>query len=784
MSKKLVSIGQVALALSVAVPAVIVTTPATIAYAQTVSTIIVEGNRRVERDTVLSYMQVQPGQRANADNIDSSIKALFQTGLFADVRIFRRGGSLVVQVEENPLINKVSFEGNSGIENKKLAQEAELRERVIYTRARVQRDIQRLAALYRRSGYFGASIEPKIIRLSQNRVNLVYEIREGKETKVKSITFNGNEAFSDSALRSVINTAESAWWKFFSTTDKYDPDRLNYDKELLRRHYLQNGYADFQVVSANAELAPDGENFFITFTVNEGPQYSVGNVSVNAGATTLDPNALQSVTKLRPGQRYDASKVDKSVENITIEAGKAGFAFARVQPQIKRDTANRTLDINYQIKEGPRVYVEKIEIVGNTRTLDKVIRRELQLVEGDAYNRILIDRARRRLTALDFFEKIDFRETPGSASDKVILSVVVVEKSTGTLNFTAGYSTDEKAVGSISVTERNLLGRGQNVRLNTSLSFKRQSLDFSFTEPYFLNRRLSAGIDAYATRTDSSSESSFVTKQYGGGFRFGFTLSDYLTLQTKYAFTLRDTRSSASSTTAPTIFNATGKDYISLAGLGLVYDDLDNPLIPTKGFRAELDTQLAGLGGDQYYGKVEAKAYYFHPVFRDDVVVRLRATAGHVEGWNNKKVSPLDMFYKGGDSLRGFAQSGIGPRQNANSGSLDAIGAQTYVLGSVEVTFPLGLPDSFGLSGAVFSDFGTAFGTDGKTVANGTSPCSGATAAKNCTVFDSKKIRASIGGGLIWKSPFGPMRIDVAYPLSKTKFDDTELVRFGVGTRF
>ena len=782
MCKKLVSIGQIALAFSVAIPAVYLVPPVTAAYAQVVSSIIVEGNRRVEADTVYSYMQVQRGQVATADNIDESIKALFQTGLFSDVRIFRRGSSLVVQVEENPLINRVGFEGNSEINDKKLGEETELRERVIYTRARVQSDVQRIAALYRRSGYYGATVEPKIVRLSQNRVNLVFEINEGKETKVESITFNGNEAFSDSSLRSVINTSEHAWWKFFSTTDKYDPDRLNYDKELLRRYYLKNGYADFRVLSATAELAPDGESFFINFTVDEGPQYTVGDVTVNTGDTTLDPNEIASVIKSAKGEQYDASEVDKSVENITIEAGKAGFAFARVQPKIERDTANRVLNISYDIQEGPRVYVERIEIIGNTRTLDRVIRRELRLVEGDAYNRILIDRARRRLTALDFFEKIQFRERPGSESDKVILQIVVQEKSTGTLNFSAGYSTDEGAVGTVSVSERNLLGRGQFVKLNTSLSLKRQSVDFSFTEPYFLGRRISAGVDAFATRTDNTTGSSFTTQQFGGALRSGFVMSEYSKVFVKYGFTHRDTKTDSVSSTAPAITEAAGKDNTSLLGVSYIYDNLDSPLNPTKGFRGELDGELAGLGGNQYFGKVEGKAYYFHPVIRDDVVVRLKGTAGHIEGYNGKDPSVLDLFYKGGDSLRGFKQSGIGPRQRSANGSRDAIGAKTYLLGSVEVSFPLGLPESFGLSGAVFTDFGTAFGTDVKDVAKNGPNCTGGTV--RCRVYNTKMLRASVGAGVTWTSPFGPLRIDVAYPLQKAKHDKTELIRFGIGTRF
>ena len=411
MRKLSVLVGRIVVALALAVPLTLLLQPVPAVQAQVVNQIVVEGNQRVEREAVLAYMHVSPGEPITPSKIDELIKALFQTGLFSDVRIFRRGSSLVVQVAENPLINKVGYEGNSDLDNKKLEAEVELHERMVYTRARVQSDVQRLIALYRRSGHFAARVDPKIIRLSQNRVNLVFVIDEGKTTKIERINFIGNEAFSDGTLRSTVSTSESAWWKFFATTDNYDPDRLAYDRELLRRFYLKNGYADFKVISASAELARDGESFFITFTVDEGPLYSLGQVSVNAGQTKLDANRLQSVIDIAPGERYDASKIDKAVENVTLEAGKSGYAFARVDPKIDRDPTKKTLNLTFDVQEGPRVYIERIDIVGNFRTLDEVIRRELRLVEGDAYNRILIDRARRRLTSLDFFSKIDFNET-------------------------------------------------------------------------------------------------------------------------------------------------------------------------------------------------------------------------------------------------------------------------------------------------------------------------------------------------------------------------------------
>lgn len=752
------------------------------ASAQVVSDIVVEGNQRVEAETVLAYMQLGRGDQITPFNINESIKALFQTGLFSDVRISQRGNVLVVVVEENPIINRVTFEGNSELDTEALAKEVELRERTVFTRARVQSDVQRLIGLYRRSGYFAVRVEPKIIRLDQNRVNLVFEITEGTATQIARINFLGNSAFSDSQLRGAISTAESRWWRFFSSSDNYDPDRIAFDRELLRRHYLKNGYADFRVVAVAPELARDGESFFITFTVVEGPQYSLGEVAINTGATAVDAEKLQAAMTVTSGQQYDASKIDKSVELMTIEAGRAGFAFARVEPKIVRDEANQLLNITFELQEGPRVFIERIDIVGNGRTLDEVIRRELRLVEGDAYNRVMIERSRRRLTALDYFETIDFQETQGSAPDRVVLTVAVTEKSTGTLSFAAGYSTTEQVIGSVSISERNLLGRGQFIRLQTSMSFKRQSIDFSFTEPYFMGRRMSAGVDAFATRTDQTRESSFTTQQTGGKLRLGFPLSEFSRLQTSYGFTHRriDVRDPEKVSLA--ILDSEGAQNISMVGVSYIFDTLDNPLRPTSGVRLELAETVAGLGGDVFYFNSEFQGNYFRPLFFEGVVLQLKGTAGHIEGWNGEEVPIIDRYFKGADSFRGFARAGVGPRMETATGSrTDAIGGKTYAIGTVEVTFPVGLPEDWGLEGAVFSDFGTVFNAPEVSLAEGEDGC---VDTDGCDVFDSATLRASVGAGMIWQSPFGPLRLDVAYPLAKADFDKTELVRFSVGTRF
>ncbi len=739
------------------------------AQANSVSRIVVEGNQRIEADTVRSYMQIQVGDPFSPDLIDESLQTLFQTGLFSDVRIFRRGSNLVVSVEENPIINRIAFEGNSQLKNDSLQKEIDLKPRVVFTRARVQADVDRIITLYRRSGQFNARVEPKIIRLPQNRIDLVFEITEGAKTVVQSISFIGNRKFSDSQLRSVIVTEETTFWKFWSNSDTYDPDRLNYDKELLRRHYLKNGYADFRVLSGTAELAPNGQDFFLTFTVEEGEQYSFGDVTVDPGQTELNAEAMLAEVTTFKGETYDASKVDKSIEKLTLEAGKRGFAFARVVPRIERVADQLVINLTYEMNEGPRVYIERIDIVGNVRTLDKVIRREIRLVEGDAYNRILVDRSRRRITALDYFEKVDILEQPGSAPDKVVLIFQVAEKSTGTLNFSAGYSTTEQVLGSVSLSERNLLGRGYFTSLATSLSFKRQSVDFSFSDPYFLDQNMSAGFNAFTVETDQQSESSFNSRETGGGLTAGIPISENARLQARYGFTNRRIKNVSTNASAPIRLSA-GETNKSQIGLSYLYNTLDNPLAPTQGLRAALTADLAGVGGDVFFWRLNGKASYYHTIY-EGVVLNLRGSGGIMDGYNGEESPVLDRFFKGGNSFRGFERAGIGPRDTSVGTRNDAVGGQIFAIGTVETTFPLGLPEAFGIRGAVFTDFGTLFDAPGPNPAF-------------AGVRDSSTLRVSAGIGLLWNSPFGPVRLDFAEAIKKDSLDKTQRFQFSAGTSF
>ena len=782
MCYKFVIVGFLAFVLNAVMPVVAPGVLVTPAHAQVVSAIVIEGNQRVENETILSYMQLSAGDTFDVDKIDASVKALFQTGLFADVQMGRRGNSLVVRVEENPMINRVNFEGNGEVKDTDLAKETELRERMMFTRSRVMNDVNRIIAVYRRSGFYSVKVSPKIIRLPQNRVDLVFEINEGSETKVENIDFVGNTSFDDGDLRSVVGTQRARWWKFFARNDNYDPDRLEYDKELLRRYYLKNGFADVRIVSAEPVLSSDGDHFDITFTVEEGPRYTVADVAVNVGDAQLESDGLIENVRTGVGQFYDASEVDKSVENLTLEASRQGFVFAKVNPDIQRNEGQNSLNITYNIVEGPRTYIERIDIVGNFRTEDEVIRRELRLFEGDAFNRILIDRARRRLTALDFFEKIDFREEPGSAADKLVLVVDVTEKSTGSINFSIGFSTTEYVVGSVALQERNFLGKGYDVKIDTTVSIIRQNVNFSFTNPYFMGMPISAGFDLFATQTDNTDISSYSSTQLGGALRSGFRLDEYSSIGLSYGLMYRDIWGVNPREASPAVIETEGTSLKSYVESSYTWDNLDSPIRPTNGFRGQLVGDIAGLGGDVYYGALEAHGWYFIPLYEDAVVLKLEANAGHMMSFDGDRIPLQDRYFKGADTFRGFARSGIGPHQRGNDRTNDSIGGTTYAIGTVEMSFPLGIPEEWGIEGVVFSDFGTVFGAPEKTQAAMTGNCRLRKA--NCTVFDTPELRASIGAGIVWQSPFGPLRFEGAYPLMKASYDDTEWFRFSVGTRF
>src|SRR5262245_54536897 len=565
-----------------------------------IANIRVEGNQRIEAETVLSYMQLSPGDHFDAARIDKALKNLFASGLFADVSLRREGDDLVVTVVENPIINRLAFEGNSHIKDADLQNEVQLRPRTVYTATKVQADAKRILDIYRRSGRFAATVEPKVIPLEQNRVDLVFEIHEGDVTEVRRIDFVGNKVFSDGDLRSEILTQESAWYRFLSSNDTYDPDRLTVDREALRNFYLKNGYADFRVISSVAELSPDKNAFFITFTVEEGERYTFGAINVKTTLKDLDPASLQGDISTIEGDWYDATEVEKTINAISDRVGDLGYAFVEVKPEVEKDREKRTIALTYDIQEGPRVYVERIDINGNVRTLDEVIRREFRVVEGDAFNASKIRRTRQRIQNLGFFSKVDLKTLQGSSPDRTIVQVTVEEQSTGDLQFGAGYSTSDGPIGNVSIRERNLLGRGQDLRLGFVISGQRSQLNFSFTEPYFLDQDLSAGLDAYRTVTDRSSEQTFRERNTGGGFRFGWDWSEFIRQNTRYNLS-NDEIFDIKSTSSNAIKVQNGSEISSVVSQAITYDRRDSRLSPTDGYVIGLSNDVSGAGGDTRY---------------------------------------------------------------------------------------------------------------------------------------------------------------------------------------
>jgi len=505
--------------------------------------ISVIGNERVEPETIASYLAVQPGQPFDPERLDISLKNLFATGLFSDVELSENQGALIVRVVENPIINRIIFEGNKRLDREELIEEARLRPRQVFTRAKVRADVQRMLELYRRSGRFAAIIEPKVVQLEQNRVDLLYEIQEGPKTKVSRINFIGNHVFSDGDLRDVLATKESRWWKIFTSNDTFDPDRLAYDQQVLRQHYLNEGYADFRTVSAISELTPDREDFFITFTVEEGEIYEFGKIDVESEIRDVDASLFRAFLLMREGMTYNAEAIERTVESLSNAAGLLGYAFVDVRPQISRDRETRKINITFRVLDAPRVYVERINISGNVVTLDRVIRREFRLQEGDAFNSALVTRSETRLKRLDFFREVTIEQLQGSEPDRMVLDVNVEEQATGQLNLGAGFSSLENFIFDFSIQQRNFRGMAQDLRLGLRLSGRRQEIDFGFTEPYFMGRRVAAGFDIFARRVDASSFGSFFeTKSLGFSLRAGMAISEYWTLSTRYTLRQDDVK--------------------------------------------------------------------------------------------------------------------------------------------------------------------------------------------------------------------------------------------------
>ena len=766
-----------------------------VAAGNTISAIRVVGNQRIENGTIQSYMLVQPGDAFEPDRIDRSLKTLYATGLFQDVNITRDGNTLVVKVVENPIVNRIAFEGNHKVVDTSLRPLLELRPRAVFTSDLAQSDRQKIIDYYAKHGRFGTTVEPKIIKLDQNRVDVVFEINEGTSTLISRIAFVGNHAFSEDRLREIISSRQEAFYRFLSNSDTYDPARIDYDKELLRRFYLKNGYADFQVSDATAELAPDRSSFFVTFTVNEGAQYTVGSISIDSRLPNLPGAPLLQYVEQEKGEIYDGEAVERSVNALQDAAQARGYNFVLVRPRIARDTAKHTVDLVFDITEGPRVYVERIDIVGNTRTKDKVIRREMQLAEGDAFNAAAIRRSRARLNDLGYFNTVNITSAPGSANDKAIVTAAVDEKATGELSFGGGFSTDAGALLSAGLREKNLIGTGIDASLSGVLAQKRSEINFSATDPYFLDQNLVAGIDIFHVENNNQSIANYDERRTGFTLRTGYQFNEHLSQAIAYSLVDRSVYD-VDTDASLYVQNEAGGTLLSQIGQTLTLDYRDSRSDPHSGFIVRYGLDVAGLGGTAHYVRNKLDGTYYIPLERltgdADWGISVSAGTGYLQSIGNHTEDIIDRFFLGGDNLRGFASGGAGPHSvPLQAGGIifgsDSVGGRFIYTQSTELRFPLPISADLGLSGRAFVDVGglSQVRSAGAQFARDyySNPIQGGV-TQQLVGAGSMTPRVGTGVGVSWRTPFGLINIDLAQAVVKQKYDQTQFFRFGFGTRF
>jgi len=811
----------------------------------TTSSIVVQGNRRIEADTIRSYFKPGAGGHLDSAAVDAGLKALYATGLFEDVKINQSGGKLIVTVVEAAVINRIDFEGNHRIKDEQMTEEIQSKERGPLSRASVQADTQRIIEIYQRNGRFDVKVTPEIIDRPNDRVDLIFKIDEGEKTGIKHIVFVGNNSYPAWRLKEVIKTSESNWLSFLQTADVYDPDRIEADRDLIRRFYLKHGFADVQVVSATGEYDPAQKGFIVTFTIEEGPVYHFGTIDIQSNVRAIDAATLRSDLLMGSGQTYNGEAIEKTVENITVELARRGYPFGTVRPRGDRNPQTRTIGVVFVVDEGTRAYIERINIRGNYRTRDYVIRRELDINEGDPYNRALVDRAERRIKNLNFFKNVKISDEPGSAPDRVVLNIEVEEQSTGDFSIMGGYSTADGWLAEVSVSERNLLGTGRFASAAVTYGQYIRSIELNYAEPYFLDTRSSMGVDLFAKETLANSYLSYGTETLGGTLKWGVPIREDLGFQLRYsAYTTRITLPTyldncnninpdfantfptpaaiAAATGAVPYANTTinclyygqaslpvrvelgqGSYLTSMIGYGLTYSTLDNNKSPTNGVYVNFGQDFAGVGGDVAYlrSSVDMRTYY---EVVTDLVSILHLQGGDMIGFNkcpagectssDGYVRMLDDFKMGPNLVRGFEPAGLGPRDTTPGTSNDNIGGTMYWGASLEFQYPFYfLPKDAGFRGAVFVDSGSVWGYKGETMSPSTGEINGTISPASVTPFvcqcgmqyaDNPAVRASVGASLIWDSPFGPLRFDFAYPFLKQGYDRTQFFAFGGGTKF
>lgn len=733
--------------------------------------IVIKGNERIDEETIKSYVDVNGLKKKSVKAETESLKKLYESDLFLESKIYYSGKEAVIEVIENPIISEVKFIGNNKVEDDALQSEISLKKRAIFTKAKLQGDLKRINEIYLKSGRFLTKIDPKIIQKEQNRIELIFDIFEGPKAKIAELYFVGNSAFNDEDLKAEITTKQSKWWKFLSSADSYDSDRIEFDKEKLRRFYGSKGYADFAAISAIAQIAQTKDRFFITFLIEEGIKYEVGEINIVNHIKKFDETILQKEIQIKSGKNYNSELIEKTVDKMIEVMSQKSYAFAEIEPVLKRNREKKIIDIDFVIKETPPVYIDQINISGNVRTLDEVIRRELRVRDGDAYNITKINRSKQRLENLGFFEKVEFNTKRIENSNKVDLEITVKEKKTGELNLGVGYSTVNRLTTNAGIRERNLLGTGQDLGVNVQKSFASFSGEVNYTKPYFANRPIDVGFDVF--KYDLTKRNSLVYDQNSDGvtFRGNYSITEFLTHQLSYSLS-QQTVSNVDESASIAIKNLEGSFVTSSIGQSFLYDKRDNRINPRSGYYISFSQELAGIGGDIKTFKNEGSAGYYLPTFNENFVLKFLARGGVIEGLG-QDVRSNYSFFLGGNNFRGFEYAGMGPRSvvdgSAKNGS--AIGGKIYYVGTTEFMFPLGLPKELGINGILFNDIGTVKGVDSIN-------------KKNSEVADSGSLRSSYGLSIAWASPMGPIRLDFAHVAKKEEYDQTQNFRFSFGTSF
>ena len=736
-------------------------------YAQEVKDIQVRGVRYIEPDTVISYLPFQQGDTITEATRNKALKELLKTGRFdAGTKITQKGGVVIVDVQERPIVSDIIFEGNDKLETDTLEKELRLKVRDAYTPTKLQKDVERLKTIYQRMGMYSVDIQPKVNELSDNRVEIVFNIDEGKKNYIEDIEFIGNDAFSTSTLQEALMSRTKRWWRFFTSTDTFDPDRIEYDKELLHRFYIKRGYIDFELLDTQITQDPETKDFSVTFKIKEGQRYRFGEAKVQSQIARVDQDALQSQVAFSMGRYYNSDLIEETIQDMSDALGREGFAFVDIDVDLKRHPENAVVDVYFIIKESPRIFVNRIDISGNSRTLDKVIRRELRFAEGDPFNTDKLRRSKQRIENLNYFDKVDVKPVPvANARDKADVQIDVSEKSTGAFNIGVGWSTYDGALFETGIQERNFLGTGNIIGLSGSISKNSNEIDLSFTDPYFMDLPMSAGFDLFRLSRDYTDDSSYEWHTIGGSLRSGWDYTEHLSQTVRYTLQ-RDEVTKVESDASPYIKEQEGKTVVSMIGEVLTYDRRDSTVNPTEGYVASLGLDYAGLGGDAKFVRANVSATQYFEIV-EKVILSLNGTGGYIVGVAGQDVRIDNRYFLGGYTLRGFASSGVGARDKYTD---DALGGDWRVTATAQLTFPIGLPQEFGVRGKLFADAGMLGKPSGSYDWN--------------RIEYSSTPRVAVGTGLLWQSPMGPINIDFGFPVRKEPYDKKEVFRLNFGASF